>query len=260
MNVKSVQPIQISVGRANQKAVPCNETEIKKFRSLVGQINWLSTQSRPDLSFDALELSCNMSNPRVEHILQANKCLKKISMSECYMQFPNLGDLRKVHLVALSDASHANLPDGFSSAGGFIIFLVGENGRSCPLAWESKKIRRVVKSTLAAESLAASDAADVAYYLGCLLSEILLGVTDGNVIPIVSYVDNYSIFENVNSTKNVCEKRLRIDIASLKQLIQEGHVNLKWIESSRQLADCLTKKGVNSMPLMGIIESGIFHV
>ena len=113
---------------------------------------------------------------------------------------------------------------------------------------------------IAAESLSASDAADVCYYLGCLLSEILFGASNGNVIPIVSYVDNYSIFENVYSTKSVSEKRLRIDIASLKQLIQEGHVDLKWIESSRQLADCLTKKGVNTMPLMGIIESGNFHV
>ena len=176
------------------------------------------------------------------------------------MSFPDLGDLQKVQLITLSDASHANLPDGFSSAGGFIIFLVGENGKSCPLAWESKKIRRVVKSTLAAETLAVSDAVDVAYYLGSMLSEIIFGVQDKNVIPIVSYVDNYSLFENVYSTKNVSEKRLRIDLASLKQLIQEGHVNLRWIESGRQLADCLTKKGVNTMPLMAVIESGEFKM
>ena len=117
-----------------------------------------------------------------------------------------------------------------------------------------------MKSTLAAETLAVSDAVDVGYYLGRMLSEILFGVYDENVIPIVSYVDNYSLFENVNSTKNVSEKRLRIDLASLKQLIQEGHVNLKWIESSRQLADCLTKKGVNTLPLMAVIESGEFNV
>ena len=236
------------------------KTRSKKYRSLVGQINWLSTQSRPDVSYDALELSCNMGNTKVENLIQANKCLKKLSMSESFMSFPNLGDLQKVKLVTLSDASHANLPDGFSSAGGFIIFLVGENGKSCPLAWEAKKIRRVVKSTLAAETLAVSDAVDVAYYLGRMLSEIIFSVHDENVIPIVSYVDNYSLFENVNSTKNVSEKRLRIDLASLKQLIQEGHVDLKWIESGRQLADCLTKKGVNTMPLMAVIESGKFNV
>ena len=189
--LKSVQPIHISAGRANQKADPCNEDEIKKFRSLVGQINWLSTQSRPDVSYDALELSCNMGNTRVEHIIQANKCLKKMSMSESFISFPKLGDLQKVKLVTLSDASHANLPDGFSSAGGFIIFLVGENGKSCPLAWEAKKIRRVVKSMLAAETLAVSDAVDVGYYLGRMLSEILFGAHEENVIPIISYVDNY---------------------------------------------------------------------
>ena len=258
--LKSIQPIQISPGRANQKADPCNEDEIKKYRSLVGQINWLSTQSRPDVSFDALELSCNMSNTKVENLIQANKCMKKMCMTESFMSFPNLGDLQKVKLITLSDASHANLPDGFSSAGGFIIILVGENGKSCPLAWESKKIRRVVKSTLAAETLAVSDAVDVAYYLGSMLSEIIFGVRDENVIPIVSYVDNYSLFENAYSTKNVNEKRLRIDLASLKQLIQEGHVNLRWIESGRQLADCLTKRGVNTMPLMAMVENGEFEI
>ena len=160
-----------------------------------------------------------MSHPRVEHILQANKCLKKISMSECSMYFPNVGYLRKSHLFVFSDASHANLTDGFSSAGRFIIFLVGENGKSCPLARESKKICKVVKSTLAAETLVVSDAVDVSYYLGRMLSEILFTISNKNVIPIVIYVDNYSIFENIKSTKNVTEKRLRIDIASLKELI-----------------------------------------
>ena len=53
-----------------------------------------------------------MSHSRVEHILQANKCLKKISISECFMKFLNLGDLRKVRLVIFGDASHPNLPDG----------------------------------------------------------------------------------------------------------------------------------------------------
>ena len=256
----SVQVIQIFAGRANQKTSPCNEAEIEKYRGLVGKINWLSTQSRPDISYEALELSCNMSHPKIEHILQANKCLKKVGMTETFLQFPNLGNLKNVRLVSLSDASHANLPDGYSSAGGFIIFLVGENGKCCPLAWESKKIRRVVKSTLAAETLAMSDAIDVCYYLGYMLSEILFGFKGGNAIPITSYVDNKSLFENVYSTKNVSEKRLRIDLASIKELADEGHVDVKWIESSRQLADCLTKKGAKAFPLMEILENGVFNV
>ena len=146
--------------------------------------------------------------------------------------------------------------DGYSSAAGFIIFLVGEDGESCPLAWEAKKIRRVVKSTLAAETLAASHSVDMCYYLGSVLSEVLFHEHDKNVIPICCYVDNHSLVENVHSMKNVSEKRLRIDLATLKQLVQEGYVIMKWIRSDLQLVDCLTKKGVNTFKLLNILEKG----
>ena len=80
------------------------------------------------------------------------------------------------------------MPNGVSSAGGFIIFLADNKGNVCPLYWESRKIRRVVKSTLAAETLAAADAIDNAYYIGEILSEILF--KNKKDIPIDLYVDN----------------------------------------------------------------------
>ena len=63
-----------------------------------------------------------------------------------------------------------------------------------------------------------------------MLSEILFQVHDKNVIPICSFVDNHSLVENVHSTKNVSEKRLRIDLAALKELVQDGHVTMKWVK------------------------------
>ena len=142
-------------------------------RSIIGQLNWLGSQTRPDCSFDVLELSVSMKQPVKENILRANKTLKKLKHEDCDILFSDLGDLNLLKLVVFSDASHANLPDGFSSAGGFIVFLVGGNKRCCPLAWEAKKMKRVVKSTLAAETLALVEALDMAFYLGSILSEIL---------------------------------------------------------------------------------------
>ena len=260
MYLKDVQPIAVSAGRATRKNEGCNAQEMKSLRSMVGQLGWLSTHTRPDMRYEVLELSCIMSNPTVEHLIQANKCVKKMGMVECNLRFPNLGDLQKVKLIALSDASHANLPDGFSSAGGFIVFLVGENGKSCPLAWVAKKIKRVVKSTLAAEVHAASDAVDTCYYLGSMLSEMLFGVQGKNVIPITCYIDNYSLFENVQSTKSVNEKRLRIDLAALKELVRDGMLTFKWVESCRQLSDCFTKRGVNTYTLIETLERGILEI
>ena len=67
---------------------------------------------------------------------------------------------------------------------------------------------------------------------------------------------NHFLFENVHSTKNVNEKRLRIDLASIKEMVQKGNVTLKWVDSRNQVADCFTKGGVNTQPLCEILSSG----
>jgi len=251
---KSLESIKVSAVRGLNKNMECNVEEKESFRSLVGQLGWLCTNSRPDLTYDVLELSCKVNSLKVEDLIEANKCLRKACTFESSMYFPELGDICKYKLVVYSDASYANLPDGYSSAGGFVIFLVGENGNSCPLYWEAKKIRRVVKSTLAAETLVAAEAVDMAYYLGNMLSQILYD--EERKLPVELYVDNHSLYDNVYSVKNVSEKRLRIDIAILKEMVQCGELKIFWVDSKSQLADVLTKKGVNPMKIAKVFESG----
>ena len=252
---KSLKTINITNERLLQKDDDCCETEKEEMRSVVGQLGWLSANSRPDLSFDVLELSCKIKDPKVSDLMMTNKCVRKAQMHCNSLKYPSLGDLKKCKIVVYSDASYANLPNGSSSAGGFLAFIVGENGRSAPIYWESKTIRRVVQSTLAAETLSASKAVDMAYYLGSILSEMLMKSCE-NVIPITLVVDNKSLFDNLHSTKTVSERRLRIDLALLKQLVEERHLSVKWTNSSNQLADVLTKRGVNSAIILSVIEKG----
>ena len=255
---KSLKSINVSAVRGLDKNVECNEEEKESLRSLVGQLGWLCTNSRPDLSYDVLELSCKVNNPKVEDLIEANKCLRKACTFESSMYFPGLGDTSKYKLVAYSDASYANLPDGFSSTGGFVIFLEGENGNTCPLYWEARKIRRVVKSTLAAETLAAAEAVDMTYYLGNILSQILY--ENEKKLPVELYVDNHSLYDNVYSVKSVSEKRLRIDIAILKEVVRDGELKIFWVNSKSQLADVLTKRGVNSLKIASVFENGSLSV
>ena len=139
-----------------------------------------------------------------------------------------------------------------------MIGIGDSNGNLCPLFWESKKIRRIVRSTLAAETLAASDAIDNAYYLAKVFSEIIFG--SSRKIPIVLMVDNKSLAENVYTMKNVQEKRLRIDLAAIKELIVEGRLELCWVDTKQQIADALTKKGVNPMKLNEMFQNGFLPV
>ena len=88
------------------------------------------------------------------------------------------------------------------------------------------------------------DSRDEAIYLGTMLSEIYLKAEKNN-IPIVCFTDNKSLYDSIHSTKLVSEKRLRIDIASVQEMLSDGSVQaINWISTDLQYADCLTKRGV----------------
>ena len=62
------------------------------------------------------------------------------------------------------------------------------------------------------------------------------------MIYIYIYSDNKSLHDAIHSEKYVSEKRLRIDIGALKELIvQHKSTRILWTKSKNQLADCLTK-------------------
>ena len=79
---------------------------------------------------------------------------KKLKSEELVMKFSGLWNLEDLRLSVYTDASHANLPDGASSASGHDIFLEWQNDSCCILSWSSHKVRRVVKSTVVVKGLA----------------------------------------------------------------------------------------------------------
>ena len=142
-----------------------------------------------------------MKSATVEDQLRAYKTIKKLKFNEVKLRFPNIGQVEKAHLVSFSDASLANLKNGGSQGGG-IISIVGENGEYAPLSWNSKKIKRMVKSTIAAETLALLEGSENCFLLGSIIKE-MLDVDDSlSVFPIRALTDNQSLCDAVHSTKN----------------------------------------------------------
>ena len=188
-----LKTIPVHPDRARQKTEPLNKHETKQLICITGQLNWLSSTTTPDIAYSVLELSASLNSPRAQTLLLANKTVKMTKANFFKLKIPQLaGEWR---IVVYSDASHGNLPDGYSSSLGFIIFLADFPGNSVPIAWKSGKIHRVVRSTLASETLALVEAVDSAFY-----------VNSGKVnIPIECFIDNQSLVENVHSTKSVSE-------------------------------------------------------
>jgi len=68
--------------------------------------------------------------------------------------------------------------------------------------------------------------------------------------PIAAYTDNESLYRNAYATTMVSEHRLRIDLAIIKQMLENKELEcIKWLSSAEQLADCLAKKGADPIKL-----------
>ena len=124
-----------------------------------------------------------------------------------------------------------------------------------PIAWQSKRIKRVVKSTLAAETLAMVDMTEACIFYRKLLLELLqLEDKTGN-IKIICKTDNSCLYDAVHSTTQILDKRLRIEMAILREMIDRKEIErISWIPTDTQIADALTKKGVPSFKILGYIS------
>ena len=255
---QSLEVIDISKSRTLQKDASLDQRESDQLRSKIGQLLWLGRQSRPDIMYDTCMLASNFSKASVKDLLDANKVISRVKESKLVLKFQQLAE--PLQLVIFADASFANLPDG-GTQGGHLILLMDKTGKFSPICWSSKRIRRIVRSTLAGEMLALSDAIDVGIYLANMYTEIVGGIVQPENLPILCFTDNKSLCDTVRSNKSVSEKRLRLEVANIKDMIENGLIGgIMWVDSNRQLADTLTKKGASPFGLMCCLEQGVIKV
>ena len=250
---KNLEPIFLIRERALQKDTTLSEAEKTMMRAKVGQLLWIGRQSRPDILFDTCDLASRIKNGIVKDMLDVNKVIKRAMSEKMTLIYR---PLQEPDLLVYSDSSLGNMVNG-GTQGGYLIGLLGKDKRFSPLSWGSRRVRRVVRSTLAGETLAMADAVDNAVYISTLYSELMTGDPSDACVEISCLTDCKSLYEAVKSQKFVTEKRLRIEISGLKESLEKDVIHeLKWISTKEQLADCLTKKGASSAKLMNVLESG----
>ena len=132
---------------------------------------WISTQTRPDISFDICQLANWIKSTTENDLKYALKVVKYVKNDKVHIKC-NLGQKDNLHLVVYADASLANLPDQGSQSG-YIIFLANDCKQCIPLNWQSKQIKRIVQSSLSAETLSFADALDEAIELQATISQML---------------------------------------------------------------------------------------
>ena len=178
---------------------------------------WVSSQTRPDVSYETCMMGNMGKNPTMDMIHNANKALVKLKSKKVEIKFPQLGRPEKLRVIAYSDATYNSLTDGFSQ-GGIIVFLMGENGKVAPIKWQSRKLTRVTKSPLASETLALGEAADSGFLIASMLQEMF---SLSSFPKVECYTDNASLTETLRTSKSASDTRLKVDIAYLREMVAE---------------------------------------
>ena len=226
--------------------------QVTVLKQFCGQINWLCTQGRPDISFDCCFIANSLKSGNHKVFAAANKLIRKVKNQDVALHFHCDLNVSTCAIVSFCDASFANLPNA-GSQGGFVCFLIDENGINCPLTWQSRKIKRVVKSTIAAECLAAVETAEMTIYLANLLQNMLK--LPENSVKTYVFCDNKNLVNAVHSSTNLDDRRLVIDVSVIRDFLQHHELTkFGWVPNESQLADIFTKQGASDKLLLNALN------
>ena len=177
------------------------------------------------MAFEMIDLSTKLKQASICDLLHALKVVTRLKDMESIVTFPQFeADFKDWKITVFTDASLGNINNGFGSTGAQILWMTDGKSNCCLIAWQANKIKRVVRSTIAAECLSLQEGLESAVFYRKFLEEITK-----IQFPVIAYVDNKSVIESLNSTKLVDDKRLRIDKAAVSESLKTGEITeIKW--------------------------------
>ena len=247
---------QIEVSKA-EKTKPgriLNSKEHTQFRGGVGSMGWFVDHCCPQLSFQLSEPRRKQSSPTVQDLLRLKKVIRTAKATESKIKIRSI-PVEHLRFMGVHDAARANL-EGGASQQGHHIFAVHASITNCRvpvsiLSWQSKKINRVVRSSLAAEESSVSTCQEHLDWMRTMWaqmtrSDFLLEKYEQflKARPSILITDCkilYDAIHNEGAAPASTDKRLAIELAIVKAKAVSGETDLRWIDARYQIADCLTK-------------------
>ncbi len=210
-----------------------NKTDITRFQSLTGALNYIATKTRPDISFSVNQLSRQLVKPTELHWKGAIKILKYLITTASLglvLQKQNKGK-SLFSLEVYADAAHGNQPDSKSTLGYLSFF----NGNL--ISWNTMKAKVVSISTMESELYAIMEGLMELIFFKKLIFEL----TKSNVESTL-YTDSTSAKALIISEQyHARAKHLKIKMHYIRDQLNKKVFEIKWIDTARMLADLNTK-------------------
>ena len=252
--IQKISPIDIPRKRRQQPKESLSSAETQSLRQICGSLQYAAVHTRPDISAKVGELQAAIPCGRVEHLILANRVLFEAKSKPVNLMIVPIAE-SKVTFCAFSDASFES-GNGNPTRQGTLIFTtdgnLAKNQRTviCPMAWSSRKVPRVVRSTLSAESVALGSTLDRLSWLRVFWEwlknpgidwsqpdQVLRRAPHATVATDCKSVYDLS---TKTSTPSCSEYRTTLECLLIRERLREN-CGLRWVNSKAMLADCLTK-------------------
>ncbi|GJW37067.1 retrovirus-related pol polyprotein from transposon TNT 1-94 [Tanacetum coccineum] len=199
------------------------------YRGMIGTLLYL-TASRPDLQFAICMCARYQARPTKKHLNAVKRIFRYLKGTvHRGLWYPKDSSFA---LTAFADADHAGCQDIRSSTSG-IIQLLGDR----LVSWSSKRQKSVAISSTEAEYIALSGCCAQVLWMRSQLTDYGFGF---NKIPM--YCDNKSaIALCCNNVQHSRSKHIDIRFHFIKEHVENGVIELYFVNTEYQLADIFTK-------------------
>ena len=73
---------------------------------------------------------------------------------------------------------------------------------------------------------------------------------------IICLTDSQSLYETIGTSHQVSDKRLRVEVSAIREMVERAEIVAQWVNKNDQLSDVLTKKGASPNLLMSSLQKG----
>ena len=218
------------------------------FRSLVGQLNYLTSSTRPDTQVATHQCARYCNNPKLSHEQALKRIVRYLKQTadegiilepdlskgfECYVDADFAGGFKD------SDPTD---PQSCLSRTGYVIMCA-----NCPILWSSKMQTTIALSTTEAECVALSTALRDVIFLMELVKEFEkygapIPKSDSPTVHCRVFEDNVGALELATQHKlRPRTKHIAAQYHHFRHCVQTNQIKIQHIKTNDQIADIFTK-------------------
>ena len=205
----------------------------KRFRELIGSLLYIANCTRPDIAVSVSVLSQFMDQPHEMHWRGAIRVLRYLKGTEAIGIVYKRESASALGLIAYSDANWGSDSRTRRSTSGVLVKMAG-----APVIYKSKRQSTVALSSAEAEYIALALAVQEVVWLRHLLHELHEHQDNATTI-LVDNKSAISIATNAGYTARA--KHIDLRVHFVRDLVEEGAIQLQYVPTTEQQADFLTK-------------------